>query len=196
PSWQLLQVTRSVVDGSSLIAQGPVPVQRDTDYVVTIGSRSYGTIDLLITDDGNTLLEGPFVVPLSRLLSAGTVGLYANVGEIDVSRIEASTTTPAADPPDPGPLRFVPFEGIPYELPSAEETVTELSEIGPTWSGHSVGQELLTHGDQQYVAYYDAERRMTIAQRQIGETAWVRRSLDSVVGWDSHNYITLAVDRT
>lgn len=196
PSWQLLQVTRSVVDGSSLIAQGPVPVQRDTDYVVTIGSRSYGTIDLLITDDGNTLLEGPFVVPLSRLLSAGTVGLYANVGEIDVSRIEASTTTPAADPPDPGPLRFVPFEGIPYELPSAEETVTELSEIGPTWSGHSVGQELLTHGDQQYVAYYDAERRMTIAQRRLGETAWVRRSLDSVVGWDSHNYITLAVDRT
>src|SRR5690606_18077944 len=148
------------------------------------------------TDDGNTLLEGPFVVPLSRLLSAGTVGLYANVGEIDVSRIEASTTTPAADPPDPGPLRFVPFEGIPYELPSAEETVTELSEIGPTWSGHSVGQELLTHGDQQYVAYYDAERRMTIAQRRLGETAWVRRSLDSVVGWDSHNYITLAVDRT
>ncbi|WP_152362079.1 BNR repeat-containing protein [Microlunatus speluncae] len=195
PSWQLLQVTRSVVDGGSLIAQGPVPVQRNTDYRVSIGSRSYGVIDLMITDGAATLLDGPFVVPLARLLSAGSVGLYANSGEIGVDRIEAVTTTPAADPPDPGPLQFVPFDGVPYELPSADESVVEHSEVGPTWSGHSVGQALLTHGDQQYVAYYDAERRMTVAQRTLGETTWIRQGLDSVVGWDSHNYVTLAIDR-
>jgi hypothetical protein len=68
--------------------------------------------------------------------------------------------------------------------------------IEPVWSGHSVGCALLTHGDQQLVAYYDADRQMSVAQRTLGESKWKITKLDSRVGWDSHNYVTMALDRS
>ena len=37
--------------------------------------------------------------------------------------------------------------------------------VGTIWSGHPVGFDLLTHGDRQFVAYYDAERKMTVGMR-------------------------------
>ena len=45
-----------------------------------------------------------------------------------------------------------------------------------------------------YAAYYDKEHRLKIAKHDsIGE--WSYASLDENVGWDSHCYISLAVDR-
>lgn len=196
PSWQLLQVTRSVVDSSSLIAQGSVPLVRDHDYVIKVGSASYGVVDLELTDGGKVLVSGPQVLPLARLLSAGHVGLYANGGGIRVAGIVVTTTVPAADPPDPGPLEFVPFDGEPYELPGGDESITARSTIGSCWSGHSVGQCLLTVGDQQYVGYYAPDQTMTVAQRAVDGDSWTVQPLDSVIGWDSHNYVTMAVDDT
>lgn len=67
-------------------------------------------------------------------------------------------------------------------------------DLEPVWSGHPVSFCLLTEKDQQFAAYYDAERRMTVAQRRLGETSWTFTRLPSQVGWDSHNYVTLAVD--
>ncbi len=66
--------------------------------------------------------------------------------------------------------------------------------IAKVWSGHPVGFYLLTHGNQQFVAYYDENRVMTIAQRTLDSEQWTRKALDSKVGWDSHNYITMAID--
>ncbi len=62
----------------------------------------------------------------------------------------------------------------------------------PSW--FPVGFSLLTHGDRQYVAYYDTKHRMTIASRALSERKWQRQTLDSKVGWDSHNGITMALD--
>ncbi|MEX2670749.1 MAG: BNR repeat-containing protein [Phycisphaeraceae bacterium] len=67
-------------------------------------------------------------------------------------------------------------------------------DVEPVWTAHRVGFALLTHGDQQFVGYYDAQRRMTIAQRELGTSQWTYQKLDRVTGWDSHNYITMAVD--
>ena len=75
-----------------------------------------------------------------------------------------------------------------------EEKVTESLKIADVWAGHPVGFALLTHGNQQFVAFYDAERHMTVAQRTLGKKAWTFTRLPSQVGWDSHNYVTLAVD--
>lgn len=72
--------------------------------------------------------------------------------------------------------------------------LAESVEVGPVWSGHPVGFALLTHGDRQYVAYYDDERRMTVAARTLDEEAWDKAVLPETLGWDSHNYVTLAVD--
>lgn len=68
-------------------------------------------------------------------------------------------------------------------------------DVEPVWSGHRVGFCLLTHPPHQFVAYYDQNREMTVAQRRLGEAEWKYTRLPSRLGWDSHNYVTMAVDR-
>ncbi|MCU0780147.1 MAG: BNR repeat-containing protein [Akkermansiaceae bacterium] len=68
-------------------------------------------------------------------------------------------------------------------------------ELEPVWSGHPVGFCLLSHPPYQFAAYYDAARRMTVARRRLGETGWSFTRLPSTLGWDSHNDVTMAVDR-
>ena len=83
--------------------------------------------------------------------------------------------------------------------------VTHSLPVGSVWSGHPVGFDLLTHGDQQFVAFYDAERKMTVGMRLLGEDAWTlahpegiwlegRGRLSSELGWDSHNSLIMAID--
>lgn len=67
--------------------------------------------------------------------------------------------------------------------------------VAPVWSGHPVGFHLLTHRDRQFVAFYDAERRMTVAARSLHTNTWTFSRLPETVGWDSHNYVTFTVDR-
>ncbi|MGZ0656371.1 BNR repeat-containing protein [Coraliomargarita sp. W4R72] len=74
-------------------------------------------------------------------------------------------------------------------------SVADIQELDQVWSGHRVGFELLTYPPYQYVAYYDANRQMTIAQRRLDSKEWVYNKLPSYVKWDSHNYIVMAVDQ-
>lgn len=67
-------------------------------------------------------------------------------------------------------------------------------DVSGVWSGHPVGFCLLTEGPHQYVGFYDRDRRMTIAKRGVDEETWEFKRLDSVLGWDSHNYATMALD--
>ncbi|MFZ5832715.1 MAG: BNR repeat-containing protein, partial [Planctomycetota bacterium] len=78
--------------------------------------------------------------------------------------------------------------------PTAPWQVAEMLDIAPVWSGHRVRFALLTQGGRQYAAYYDAERRMTVVARPLCSTTWTRQVLPTSVGWDSHNYITMALD--
>lgn len=73
-------------------------------------------------------------------------------------------------------------------------TVVDRIDVEPVWSGHPVGFALLTHADQQFVAYYDADRRMTVAARRLSESRWHLLKLPEQIKWDSHNYVTMAVD--
>lgn len=66
--------------------------------------------------------------------------------------------------------------------------------VAPVWAGHSVGFSLLTHGAKQFVAYYDEQRRMTVAARDLPGTNWTFHVLPEKVVWDSHNYVTMALD--
>lgn len=73
-------------------------------------------------------------------------------------------------------------------------TLERVLDIAPVWSGHPVGFALLTEANRQYVAFYDAERRMTVASRSLDSDTWQMVRLPETIGWDSHNYITLAID--
>jgi hypothetical protein len=72
--------------------------------------------------------------------------------------------------------------------------VLEVQEIAPVWAGHPVGFCLLTVPPLQYVAYYDWDRNMVVAQRDLGSNEWRRKVLPERVGWDSHNSIVMALD--
>ena len=77
---------------------------------------------------------------------------------------------------------------------AATPKVEQSLDISPVWSGHPVGFCLLTQNDYQYVAYYDQDRRMTVASRKLDSNKWKYQILDSNIKWDSHNYIRMALD--
>lgn len=66
--------------------------------------------------------------------------------------------------------------------------------VGLALSDFPVGFSLLTHGDKQFVAYYDPNHVMTVAMRNIESDEWTYETLPSKVGWDSHNSIVMAID--
>ncbi|WP_168442063.1 BNR repeat-containing protein [Pontiella desulfatans] len=73
--------------------------------------------------------------------------------------------------------------------------VEQVLDVAPVTAGFPVRFCLLTEGDRQYVAYYDADHQMTVASRMLDSNEWQFQVLPSKVGWDSHNYITMAIDR-
>ncbi|HOV73134.1 MAG TPA: BNR repeat-containing protein [Candidatus Hydrogenedentes bacterium] len=72
--------------------------------------------------------------------------------------------------------------------------VVETIDVARVWAGHPVGFALLTHKGKQFVAYYDADRDMRVAWRKLDNAHWNFTTLPEKVVWDSHNYITMAVD--
>ncbi|MCP4645028.1 MAG: hypothetical protein GY851_31590, partial [bacterium] len=75
-----------------------------------------------------------------------------------------------------------------------QPTVVQVLDVAPAWSGHSVGYCLLTKDGRQYVAYYDHERAMTVAMRDLESPDWTFKRLPERVNWDSHHYITMSMD--
>ncbi len=82
------------------------------------------------------------------------------------------------------------------EAPVIKERLIETLEIEPVWAGHSVGFALLTSPPDQFVAYYDAQRQMTVAHRRLDQSAWTLKKLPPHLGWDSHNGVVMAMDST
>lgn len=73
-------------------------------------------------------------------------------------------------------------------------TEVDSVDVAPVWAADPVGFALLTHAPYQYVAFYDANRRLTVAQRKLNERTWTFNRLPDVTGWDSHNYIAFTAD--
>jgi len=72
--------------------------------------------------------------------------------------------------------------------------VVDQLDIAPVWAGHSVGFALVTKPPYQYVAYYDSVRELTVVQRNLNEHSWTYTKLNITTGWDSHNYLAMAID--
>lgn len=87
-------------------------------------------------------------------------------------------------------LLFMSCQAPPAETGMAYDSLL----LDHVWAGHPVGFDLLTAPPYQFAAYYDSSRTMTVAKRKLGETAWEKTHLDEVTGWDSHNYIAMALD--
>lgn len=86
------------------------------------------------------------------------------------------------------------------------ETIVVTIVIDSVWAGHPVGFCLLTHGNRQYIAYYNAHRRTVVGQRNLTDDQFELHMLpatsrethggtSTVLGWDSHNYLTMGIDQ-
>ena len=72
--------------------------------------------------------------------------------------------------------------------------VVDTIPIAPVWAGHPVGFALITEAPYQFTAYYDSERQLTVAQRNLNEHAWAMTKLPVVTNWDTHKFIAMAID--
>jgi hypothetical protein len=148
--------------------------------------------------------------PLDGMIS-GTGGASANVDAAatpDLHAGDAPSTSgdaPSFDAVDAPGGADAPITGgdaggmdAPDAQPSADAgppgSIVTALDITDVWSGHPVGFALLTQGNQQFAAFYDANRQMTIASRTLDSTTWRFVRLATTLGWDSHNYIAMAID--
>jgi hypothetical protein len=67
-------------------------------------------------------------------------------------------------------------------------------DVAQVWSGVPVEFVLITRGNRQYVAFYDAERHMTVGVRTLDRDQWDFARLPQDIGWDAHNYLAMAID--
>jgi hypothetical protein len=91
-------------------------------------------------------------------------------------------------------LLSVAWLGTGSSADGAPKSAPEPLHVAKVWSGHPVGFFLLTRSNMQYVAFYDENRDMTVASRRLNSANWTFTRLPEQVGWDSHNYITMAMD--
>jgi hypothetical protein len=77
---------------------------------------------------------------------------------------------------------------------SPGNAVIETLQVDSVWAANKVSFDLHTTEEKQFVAYYDADRMMTVASRDLDSDEWVRQTLPSKLAWDSHNYVTMGID--
>ena len=85
------------------------------------------------------------------------------------------------------------------------QTVQKIIPIDKVWAGQPVGFSLLTHGNRQYIAYYNANRHLVVGQRNLTDPKFSLTELpvteratsggtSTVLGWDSHNSVVIGID--
>jgi BNR repeat-containing family member len=99
------------------------------------------------------------------------------------------------------PLSCIAFASCAARSAPAPAASTHLSPIALGWARSSVNavifrqNSVVTHGQEQFAAFYDPEGRLVLAKRRLGTDAWTIRptSFRGNVR-DAHNAISIAVD--
>ncbi|MGE5788049.1 MAG: BNR repeat-containing protein [Myxococcales bacterium] len=73
--------------------------------------------------------------------------------------------------------------------------IAEVIDVGLTYSSQPTEMSLTTIGNQQFVAYWGGDTRMTVASRMLGETTWKKIALAPTIQHDGHHSIVLAADK-
>ncbi|GAB6011456.1 alpha-l-rhamnosidase [Viscerimonas tarda] len=98
-------------------------------------------------------------------------------------------------------MKFVNLLAIlAFLLPQAVES-QRLIPVAEAWSNNSVNatvfrkNSIVSHGDTQFVAYYDNDGFMTLAKRKLGETQWqINKTQYKGNVKDAHNGINIMTD--
>ena len=191
--WQLLKMANNATP--TVLTQGTMTAPYGTRLQLSL-ARDGAQFQVTIRNGatGATLATGAHtlsVVDPARV--GGYAGLYSNSGNLQARSFDLTTSTPAIAPP--GAVACKPAGQ--YDFPGGSGQVLETVPVGTTFAGAPVTQRVLTDGDDQYVAYYNAQRGMTIAHRSLSAATpvWTTKVLPTTLGWDSHNYISIGLDR-
>lgn len=131
---------------------------------------------------------------MARFTPARVAAATASVAALALGTVLAPSTSAAAPVRSSAPLDCGTVAEAPADAGTGE-AVLDTVRVDDTWAGHYVGQAMLTIGQHQYVAYYDRDRALTVAHRTLDTAEWTRQRLATTIGWDSHNYVTIATDR-
>ncbi len=192
--WQLLQMTDNSTP--TVLTQGAMNAPYGTRLQLSLardGAQFQVTVRNSAT--GATLATGAHTLAVvDPAQVGGRAGLYSNTGNLQARSFGLTTSTPAIAPP--GAVACKPAGE--YNFPGGNQQVLETVPVGTTFAGIPVTQRVLTDGDDQYVAYYDVQRGMTIAHRNLtaANPVWTTKVLPTTLGWDSHNYISMGLDRS
>ncbi len=91
-------------------------------------------------------------------------------------------------------LAYLPLFSIAL-LQAEEMEIKEFSIIDETFSALHINFDFEETENHLLAAYYDKDRVMSVAMREKAGGNWEIKKLPSTVGWDSHNYVDLAVDK-
>ncbi|MDZ4044376.1 MAG: BNR repeat-containing protein [Rhodoglobus sp.] len=192
--WELQSVVNSALTIAGQIASGTFEAApAGLGYWIEVTSRGADEVTIKVSHENWTLVlpETPISIPSAAQYVGGHAGFYSGNGHISIGCDPVRRTYRSAIWK---PLEWAPFVGPAYSLDDRPWSITDVSSPGTTWAGHRVGQALLTAGSDQYVAYYAANRSITVAHRTLPSGSWTTKELDSAVEWDSHNYLTMALD--
>ena len=93
------------------------------------------------------------------------------------------------------PIHILACAALLFATGCARQPKERTLEIDRVVADFPVGFSLVTAEPYQYVAYYDSAHVMTVAARRLDEDQWQYQKLPSKIGWDTHNYIAMKVDR-
>ncbi|NOR76104.1 MAG: hypothetical protein GQ525_13230 [Draconibacterium sp.] len=99
-----------------------------------------------------------------------------------------------------------PTDPITIDETGNTESIEQIIKIDSVWAGQPVGFCLYTHENRQYIAYYNANRNMVVGQRNLNEENFQLHIMpptsretaggtSTVLGWDSHNSVTIGIDK-
>jgi len=99
-----------------------------------------------------------------------------------------------------GSLALAVIAGCASE-PAAPGTAVGLVDVAEGWANNSVNavvfrkNSLVTHGDTQFIAFYDKDGYVVLGKRTLGATSWaLKRSDYRGNAADAHNSISIMVD--
>ncbi len=195
--WQLLRM-----DGTdaSVVDQGQMEAPVGTALHLRLSRSAQGLSVTILDNETEEVLvdETAEIGPPEPHRIAGYAGLYSVTGNLRAQSFAVESSALRAENPS-GDLVCTP-QGDSYEFPSEAVEALDISELDNAWAGMFVVMDLVTREDEQYVGYWNEDREMVIAHRTLGDTdedhsEWAYNTLDENLLWDSHNYISLGLDR-
>ena len=99
---------------------------------------------------------------------------------------------------------FTPLPASSGDAPPAGEAIhsglpqgiSAVYDLGKVWSGTTPSFYALKSGNIVYVAYYAPNLQMTLARLDLTTGGRIVQGLNNFYGgWDSHNYLTMALDK-